>query len=977
MRLFLTIFFLFLAAFAKGQINYLGFSPGAAGTYTGNTAFTTEFGSTTITNLKFTGTLKLVGCNNITIEECYFSNATGPNIELENCNNINIEKNVMANGATGVYAVTCTDAIRVVNNEFINMHGPFPRGQFVQFNQCTGDDNLVQGNRGENFFAESYAEDLINTFESIGNSGNPFLVQDNIFRGGGPSESSGGLLAGDAGSDWISIINNKVFNPGQYGIAIAGGHNSTVTGNWVYADQLMWNNIGSYIATYPSCAPGCCSGHTFSSTNKIRYLNAGGASNTYWSDGNCSGSLSSPSSLTLAEMDDFFPQNIFTFLTWDQVWQVRKVGDIYRADIISEGLRTDDDGGHPPSPIDLSRPTAAAGSDQSISISTASLSASGSSASSGNSIIGFDWVQVSGPNTATMSNANASSNNLSGLITGTYVFRLETEQNNADFDYSTFDSDRMSVVVSVPVGDIFYVSNTGSDAADGLTTGTAWQTIAKVNSSTFSAGESILFNRDDIWREQLTVPSSGSSGNPITIGAYGTGAKPIINGANIYTGWTNFSTNVWSRNSPAGNGVTVTMMIDGVILSRVTSTGALIANTFYIDKTPNPDKIYIYSTTDPAGKTVEISIRQNGIIVNSKSNITIENINTMNCLYAGIRFSGNGMYDGNPGTYFTGNSIVNNCSGSNSVIYGIITGNGYSNTTITNCTAFSNGNGFYSDGQGNNNVFQYDTAYNNYSQTDPTTDGDGFGIYKSTFNTIENCVAYDNKSGTGIEIDLADTDSAIIVRYCKSYGNGSLLEGYGIKFGNMEGLASSNLVYYNISYLNGNDPVDQMGRELENHNGNISFFNNTVYTTGASQAYGATLFLSGTTVFKNNIIYSFGGNNRRGVRRLNTMVLDANNNLYYSTAATPFLDNVTGYSFSGWQGLGYDAAGLFTDPLFTTNGSDFTLQATSPAINTGVDVGLTQDILGNPIVGLPDMGAYEVQAVPPSAPPTKGPFRSN
>jgi len=29
--------------------------------------------------------------------------------------------------------------------------------------------------------------------------------------------------------------------------------------------------------------------------------------------------------------------------------------------------------------------------------------------------------------------------------------------------------------------------------------------------------------------------------------------------------------------------------------------------------------------------------------------------------------------------------------------------------------------------------------------------------------------------------------------------------------------------------------------------------------------------------------------------------------------------------------------------------------------NAGVDVSLTQDILSNPIVGLPDMGAYEVQ----------------
>ena len=51
-----------------------------------------------------------------------------------------------------------------------------------------------------------------------------------------------------------------------------------------------------------------------------------------------------------------------------------------------------------------------------------------------------------------------------------------------------------------------------------------------------------------------------------------------------------------------------------------------------------------------------------------------------------------------------------------------------------------------------------------------------------------------------------------------------------------------------------------------------------------------------------------------------------------------------------------------TDPLFTspTTGG-FTLQATSPCINAGMDVGLTQDYAGNPIVGLPDIGAYEYQ----------------
>jgi hypothetical protein len=43
--------------------------------------------------------------------------------------------------------------------------------------------------------------------------------------------------------------------------------------------------------------------------------------------------------------------------------------------------------------------------------------------------------------------------------------------------------------------------------------------------------------------------------------------------------------------------------------------------------------------------------------------------------------------------------------------------------------------------------------------------------------------------------------------------------------------------------------------------------------------------------------------------------------------------------------------------------SDYRLRAGSPAINAGVDVGLTTDFLGKPIRGVPDIGAYEFQSV--------------
>ena len=70
--------------------------------------------------------------------------------------------------------------------------------------------------------------------------------------------------------------------------------------------------------------------------------------------------------------------------------------------------------------------------------------------------------------------------------------------------------------------------------------------MARVNAGTFSPGDSVLFQRGDIWREQLAPPSSGSPANPIAISAYGAGANPIISGAN-------FSVSQWNRLASPGN----------------------------------------------------------------------------------------------------------------------------------------------------------------------------------------------------------------------------------------------------------------------------------------------------------------------------------------------------------------------------------------------------------------------------------------
>jgi len=56
----------------------------------------------------------------------------------------------------------------------------------------------------------------------------------------------------------------------------------------------------------------------------------------------------------------------------------------------------------------------------------------------------------------------------------------------------------------------YYLDATnGNDSNNGTSELTTWKTIAKVNASTFNPGDQILFEREEIWREQLIVPSTG------------------------------------------------------------------------------------------------------------------------------------------------------------------------------------------------------------------------------------------------------------------------------------------------------------------------------------------------------------------------------------------------------------------------------------------------------------------------------------
>ena len=184
--------------------------------------------------------------------------------------------------SSGVNAGNST-GIKFEHNQVRNVLGPMPRGQMIQFDAVTGGGNSISYNIGENIAGQSFPEDEISLFKSNGLPNDPILIVGNWIRGGGPSNSGGGIMTGDAGGSYVIVKDNILVNPGQYGIAISSGTNITVQNNKVFSQQLPFSNVGIYAFNqYPSsCSTNTVTGNSINFTYKTGIIN-----NTY-TDGTC------------------------------------------------------------------------------------------------------------------------------------------------------------------------------------------------------------------------------------------------------------------------------------------------------------------------------------------------------------------------------------------------------------------------------------------------------------------------------------------------------------------------------------------------------------------------------------------------------------------------------------------------------------------------------------------------------------------
>jgi len=405
----------------------------------------------------------------------------------------------------------------------------------------------------------------------------------------------------------------------------------------------------------------------------------------------------------------------------------------------------------------------------------------------------------------------------------------------------------------------YYVDNcvtVGNDRNNGTSTSTPWLTINKVNTSTFYPGDSILFQSTCTWREQLSVASSGSSGSPITFGAYGSGAAPIIDGTKAVTGWSLYSGSIYQATI---SGYTPRVLFeDASLLALGASAGALTAGQYFYSS----GTLYVYTTAgdNPSGHTMEATaipatyyalIQLNGV-----SYITIQGLALNRSNWGGIY-----IYPGAAGITIQNNTFTYNvqndvdtqsyngemsASSNISILNNACTNSGLGRsrgypmgmcvnlgsvnggTVSGNSSINQGGEGLGTSGNNNNIIFS-----NNYVSA-----SGGIGIYicagyprwtasKSVTNTT---VEYNYVTGSAItSYELASEVSGGNVTYTNFFGNVSVNPGTenGLAFGNgVAGTVLQNNAIYNNTFYGGptcEAEIEVMGPTTDTSN---SFKNN-------------------------------------------------------------------------------------------------------------------------------------------------------
>lgn len=184
-----------------------------------------------------------------------------------------------------------------------------------------------------------------------------------------------------------------------------------------------------------------------------------------------------------------------------------------------------------------------------------------------------------------------------------------------------------SLAIPLPA-ETYYVSAAGDDAASGRTEGTAWKTLAKVNASRFDPGDVILLRRGDHWRETLTPPS-----DHLRIGNYGSGALPVVSGADAVTGLEETAPGLWSAGFPVNP---VQLFVDGERGRRLPPEEKP-ARFREWSWDPELRRLTVCGSAPGHRPGVEATVRDHGLDLNGRTGLTVAGLAIERAGWSGIR----------------------------------------------------------------------------------------------------------------------------------------------------------------------------------------------------------------------------------------------------------------------------------------------------------------------------------------------------
>jgi len=513
----------------------------------------------------------------------------------------------------------------------------------------------------------------------------------------------------------------------------------------------------------------------------------------------------------------------------------------------------------------------------------------------------------------------------------------------------------------------YYISTSGDDNAAGTSIGTAWKSIAKLNTVNLAPGTLVLFEGGQTFLGSISLNSNDAndSNNSVHISSYGNGKAIIKSGASM--GFYAYNT----------KGIKISRLIfEGSGLQTNSTEGIM----FYTDLGGNVKlgNIHISNTEIRQYGKTGLSVYSYNYNTGYKD-VLIDSVHVHHVKENGILIGG---YTSQTHTGYAHQNVI------------------IRKTEADNIPGYADANVHRGSGiimaQVDNGTIEYSSAHHNGAANTHCGGPGGIWTYDANNITIQYCEAYSNSSGSGCDGLGFDLDGGITnstLQYNYSHNN----DGAGYLLGQYDNARpwKNNIVRYNISENDGRTNAGgiTLFKGANSAMYGCKIYNNTIFTSPSASNPGVAAFsviewftgIEGIEVY-NNIFQTTGGVALVNVPTGYNAYFAGN--LYWSTGAafkikyqgTTYADLSSWRTATGNEKVGSLNTGITADPFLSNAGSGgiifpspcysmnaYKINNGSPALNAGLDLNNlftinigANDFYKNPLsTSLKDIGAHE------------------